>query len=56
VAQSRMQIAGIRALKAPSAVVLGHLGVDTICVSLCMLRLGAGERGIWVRCQVTMHK
>jgi hypothetical protein len=42
VAQSRMQVAGIRALKAPSAVVLGHLGVDTNCVSLCMLRLGWG--------------
>jgi hypothetical protein len=37
VAQSRMQVAGIRALKAPSPVVLGHLGVDTICFSLCML-------------------
>jgi hypothetical protein len=35
-------VAGIRTLKASSVVVLGHLGVDTICVSLCMLRLGGG--------------
>ena len=41
-AQSRMPVAGIRGLKTPWAVVLGHLGVDTICVGLCMLRFWWG--------------